>query len=112
MGKYMKYGEAIEALREGKCVAREGWNGKGMFVCKQVPSEIKSNIVPVMQLLPGSAKELFQKTFDDEDAQIDAIYYANQMIIVSIANSNLINSWVASSSDTFAEDWYIVETEA
>ena len=28
----MKFGLAIEALKLGKKVAREGWNGKGMFL--------------------------------------------------------------------------------
>ena len=28
----MNFGLAIEALKDGKKVAREGWNGKGMFL--------------------------------------------------------------------------------
>ena len=28
----MNFGNAIEALKEGKRVARAGWNGKGMFL--------------------------------------------------------------------------------
>jgi hypothetical protein len=28
----MNFGQAIEAVKEGKKVAREGWNGKGMYV--------------------------------------------------------------------------------
>lgn len=27
----MDFGKAIEALKQGKRVARKGWNGKGMF---------------------------------------------------------------------------------
>ena len=34
----MDFGEAIKALKEGKRVARTGWNGKGMFLL-YVPSE-------------------------------------------------------------------------
>ena len=34
----MDFGEAIKALKEGKRVARSGWNGKGMFLL-YVPSE-------------------------------------------------------------------------
>ena len=33
----MKFGQAIEALKEGKKVARKGWNGKGIFIELQVP---------------------------------------------------------------------------
>lgn len=28
----MKFGEALEAVKEGKLIARSGWNGKDMFV--------------------------------------------------------------------------------
>lgn len=28
----MKFGEALEAVKEGKLIARSGWNGKGMKV--------------------------------------------------------------------------------
>ena len=28
----MNFGQAIEALKAGKKVAREGWNGKGMWI--------------------------------------------------------------------------------
>ena len=28
----MNFGKAIEALKEGKKVARNGWNGKNMFL--------------------------------------------------------------------------------
>lgn len=26
----MKFGEALEAVKEGKLIARSGWNGKGI----------------------------------------------------------------------------------
>ena len=35
----MNFGQAIEALKEGKKVAREGWNGKGIFIELQIPDE-------------------------------------------------------------------------
>ena len=28
----MDFGLALQALKEGRAVAREGWNGKGLFV--------------------------------------------------------------------------------
>ena len=28
----LNFGEALGALKEGKRVAREGWNGKGMYI--------------------------------------------------------------------------------
>ena len=31
----MDFGMAIIALKRGECVARKGWNGKGMFLTLQ-----------------------------------------------------------------------------
>ena len=39
----MDFGEAIKALKEGKRVARTGWNGKGMFLYLINGSEIVNN---------------------------------------------------------------------
>lgn len=103
----MKFGEAIEALKQGKRVARTSWNGKDMFVFRQVPSEIKKDIVPKMQSLPQSVKDEFEKRFNDKTEQIDAIYYDNQLAIVGL--SNLISGWAPSVSDCFAEDWVILD---
>lgn len=96
----LTFGLAIEAMKLGKCIARKGWNGKEMFVYKQVPAEIYCNIIPKMSSLPQAAKDiLFSRD--------KSIHYVNQMIIVK--PDNTIDSWAASSSDTFAEDWFIVE---
>jgi len=56
----MNFGQAIEALKEGKRVQRTGWNGKGLFVFMQVPSTINREIVPKMQSLPQSVKDEFE----------------------------------------------------
>jgi len=34
---HMDIGEAVDALKAGKRVAREGWNGKNMYLDLQVP---------------------------------------------------------------------------
>lgn len=105
--KNLKFGEAIVALKEGKRVARTGWNGKDMFVFMQVPSTIYKDIVPRMQSLPDSVKKEFTKRFEDPAFQIDAIYYDNQLALVN--QSNLITGWSPSTSDTLAIDWIILE---
>ena len=97
----MNFGEAIKALKEGKCISREGWNGKGMFVFKQVPAEIDNDIIPKMQSVPESAKKILT-TRNQEP-----IFYTNQMVIVH--PTGRIDSWAPSSSDIFAEDWFEVE---
>jgi len=108
------FGDAIDALKQGKRVARKGWNGKGLFVFMQVPSEISKDIVPKMQSLPQSVKDEFQRRFEDESsldpdavAARGGITYQNQMAIVYPNNS--IHGWCPSSSDALAEDWTILD---
>ena len=97
----LTFGLALEALKLGKCISRTGWNGKGLFIFKQVPAVIDNSIISKMQSVPDSAK-IILTTRNQEP-----IYYQNQMVIVK--PDGTIDSWVPSSSDIFAEDWIIVE---
>lgn len=97
----MTFGKAIEVLKLGKAIRRTGWNGKRMFVVKQVPSRIGADIIPNMQSLPQSAKDII---LSRENPHID---YTNQMLIIN--PDGRADSWVPSSSDVFAEDWEVVE---
>lgn len=98
----MTFGQAIKALEEGYCIQRKGWNGKGMFICKQIPAKIEGLIIDKIQSLPQSCKDLLK-----EREGIPHIDYTNQMLIVN--PNGRADSWVASSSDTFATDWQIVK---
>ena len=95
------FSEAIKLLKQGKALRRSGWNGKNLFVIKQVPAHIESDIIPKMQSLPQSAKDLILngKGFID---------YTSQCLIYN-GNTGRADSWVPSISDVFAEDWEIVE---
>lgn len=95
----MNFGQAIEALKEGKLITRSGWNGKGMFVIKQIPATIGTDIIPKMQSLPDAAKEVLM-------GRNQPISYRNQMLLVT--NEGKADSWVPSSSDCFAEDWHVL----
>ena len=99
----MDFGKAIIALKQGKAIQREGWNGKGLFVVKQIPASINADIIPKMQSLPQSAKDIIMLR---ENPHID---YTNQMLIVN--PDGRADSWVPSSSDVFAEDWRVIGEE-
>lgn len=85
--KGMTFGIAVELLKKGCKVAREGWNGKGMFLL-YVPSEKWGIIdkigleIPKGNLLPW----IGMKTADGKFVP-----------------------WLASQTDMLAEDWVIVE---
>lgn len=96
----MSFGIAIEALKFGLAIRRKSWNGKCFFVVKQIPAHIESDIIPKMQSLPQSAKDLILKNKGFVD-------YTSQCLIYN-ENTGRADSWVPSVSDMFAEDWEIV----
>ena len=96
----VSFGTAISLLRNGYAMRRTNWNGKGLFVVKQVPAHIESEIIPKMQSLPDSAKDIILR----EKGFID---YTSQCLIYN-TNTGRADSWVPSISDVFAEDWEVV----
>ena len=90
-GIIMNFGEALEAVKEGKKIARTGWNGKGMFVY-YVPA---GNYPPSTDIAKGLV---------DEDGLVPYNAY------FAIKNVNgTVSTWVPSVNDCLAEDWIIVE---
>lgn len=98
MTKNQTFGQATEALREGKIVSREGWNGKNMFVFRQVPSKVSAEFIPRMSSLPQSVKNVFVASGKD-------ITYQNQFCIVYPDNS--LHGWQPSGTDVLATDWCV-----
>ena len=97
----ISFGSAIALLKSGFAIRRSGWNGKNMFVIKQVPAYIESDVSPNMQSLPQSAKDLIL-------GGKGYIKYTNQCLIYN-GNTGQADSWVPSISDVFADDWELVE---
>jgi hypothetical protein len=60
----VNFGTAIEAVKQGKLIAREGWNGKGMWLGLQVPDAHSKMSLPYIymstvtgQLVPWLASQ-------------------------------------------------------
>lgn len=87
----MNFGQALEAIKAGKRVARVGWNGKAMFVFLVPGSTFTVNREPLAGIL-GSG------TF---------AHYRPHMDLRTADGS--IATWAPSNSDALAEDWMIVE---
>jgi len=94
------FGQAVQALHEGKIVSRAGWNGKGMFIFRQVPSEVPVDVIPRMTSLPPAVKaKVLERGMP--------LRYQNQLAIVYPDNN--VYGWVASPSDVLESDWCIHE---
>ena len=46
------FGEALWCLQKGRCVARDGWNGKGMYIALQEPDEHSKMKRPYIYMCP------------------------------------------------------------
>tara|TARA_R110002050_G_scaffold295237_1_gene453844 strand:+ start:9877 stop:10263 length:387 start_codon:yes stop_codon:yes gene_type:complete len=114
----VSFGEAIKALKEGKRVQRRGWNGKGLFIFMQVPSQVDIEIVPKMTSLPQSVKDEFKRRMKDFTTAPNSelknfrktavsIQYQNQIAMVYPDNN--IYGWVASPSDVLENDWIVLD---
>ena len=97
----LSFGTVISALNVGFLAYRKNWNGKGLFVFKQVRTTIaKEEIIKQMISLNDLSKQLILETNG-------IINYCNQCLIYD-TNTGNANNWVPSISDIFAEDWCIV----
>jgi hypothetical protein len=89
----MSFSDAIAALKQGCRVAREGWNGNGMFLLL-VPG---STITPTADRPLGiAAPELVGKS----------VQYQPHIDMFT-AQGTLV-PWVASQTDMLAEDWMVL----
>ena len=52
----LNFGQAIEAMKMGSKVARDGWNGKGMWIALQVPDQHSKMQRPYIYMCPVDGK--------------------------------------------------------
>ena len=81
----MNFGKALEALKEGKKVARKGWNGKGIYLELQNPDAYSKMTLPYIYIVTTSL------ITDNPDAPKGVV------------------PWLASQTDMLAEDWIVLD---
>lgn len=97
----MTFGAAIEALKQGKKVARAGWNGKGMYLWLLPAAEIKREWCRDERLI---------ECFGDKDTLL-CLGSIRMYTHDSTGRIAVLTGWLASQSDMLCEDWYIVEED-
>lgn len=95
----MNFGEALQALKDGFKVQREGWNGKGMFLVKA-----GGYTVPLDKLREGTH-------FTNEFLEAEGCTELNIVPHIDMwsAQKTYITGWLASQTDLMADDWQIAE---
>jgi hypothetical protein len=94
----LNFGQAIEALKQGKRVAREGWNGKGMFLVIA-----GGYSVPLDKLREGTH---FTKEFLQSEGCTE--FKIVPHIDMWAADKTYVTGWLASQTDMLSEDWVIL----
>lgn len=94
----MNFGQALENLKQGKRIARQGWNGKNMFLWLKPAATIKSE---------WCKDPLLKELCDNNGGEIEAL----GTICMKTADNKILTGWLASQTDMLSEDWVIVGEE-
>lgn len=87
----MNFGSAIIFLKQGRKVARAGWNGKGMFLFLVKGSTFKVDKPPLLGIYDKGTEINYCSHIDMKTAD------------------NKIVPWLASQTDVLAEDWQLIK---
>ena len=113
----LTFGGALEELKQGKLVARQGWNGKGMFIFMRPEDELSAEfIVNTVKSLPQSLKEYYKGQFawtaNEEksgEGPADTKIKFTAYLCMKAADGTIVNGWLASQTDMLSSDWEVVE---
>ena len=90
----MGFGKAIELVKEGKKVARRGWNGKGMFI-----SMTNGKVLDIAK------DDIWTKNVKDAAISNGGVVELLPYLVMKTADNKIQIGWLASQSDILAEDW-------
>lgn len=79
------FGWALFCLKQGKAVARKGWNGKGIYIKLQKPDANSKMTLPYIYIVTNGL------VTDNPDAPKGVV------------------PWLASQTDMLSEDWELAE---
>lgn len=92
----LNFGQALEALKNGRRVSREGWNGRGMYLW----------FLPAAKVKAEWCREPHLKAVAEANGgEIEALGSIRMMT----AQKQVLTGWLASQSDMLAEDWTLLD---
>lgn len=94
----LNFGQAIELMKKGHKVAREGWNGKGMWVIYNPGSQ-------------GETHAMFEGSVYEKHgvSSCEILPHFDMYTINAHGRRAMLPGWLASQSDMAAEDWVLVD---
>jgi hypothetical protein len=104
----INFGTALEAVKQGKLIAREGWNGKGMFVFQRPEDALTMEFIPKVKSLPESVKNWLEKNVTPDNNITGEIKFTAYLCLKA-ADGSIVNGWTPNILDVLAEDWIILD---
>lgn len=98
----LKFGQALEAVKQGKAISRENWNGKNMCVYLNNGSHDFGNDELASNKIEGIRVGLFQ---GGDTGTVTRLPNLN----MKTATGSTVTGWLASQTDLLAEDWCILD---
>lgn len=89
----VSFGHALLLLKQGKKVARSGWNGKGMWLI----------------LTPGRVVETLEPNSFYDKCGFQAPVTITGHIDMKAADGSMVVGWLASQTDMLSDDWVVVD---
>jgi hypothetical protein len=89
----MRFGEALEMAKGGVKIAREGWNGRDMWVC----------YMPAVVIPEGEVNGRTKVFVPAGDLNVGGYF------VMWTAQGVWQPGWLASQADMLADDWAVVE---
>lgn len=83
----MNFSDALVAIKQGKRLARSGWNGRGMFVFLVAGSNFRVNREPLLSVIGEGTEVTYRPHID------------------LVAADGTVGVWQPSMSDILGEDW-------
>ena len=91
------FSTALDWLKQGKKVARKGWNGKGMYIWLVPEATVPKEWIKDKGLLEAIG----------ENESMECLGF----IRMKTADGRILSGWLASQTDMLSEDWEIYEEE-
>ncbi|MDD5293667.1 MAG: DUF2829 domain-containing protein [Candidatus Izemoplasmatales bacterium] len=90
----MTFGEALEQAKQGKRIARSGWNGKGMFVVYQkgYPDGVPCN----------------KQTAEAWGLEVGDLFKVEPYLQIKMVSGSH-SMWVPSINDVLSDDWQVIK---
>lgn len=92
------FGAAIEALKQGKRVAREGWNGKGMYLWLMPAATVK---------VEWCREPHLKEIAEGQGGEIECLGSIRMFTVNASGRRAVLTGWLASQADILSEDWTI-----